>query len=110
EDLEAALAEDDRLGTCAIGLVRGDAAVAHHQVEHLVLARLRSHRILEWVVSSGLLWDTSEKRRLGEREVAGLLAEVALRCCLDADVDAAVRDRVEVPLKDLLLGVLFGQL
>ena len=39
-----------------------------------------------------------------------VLAEVALRGCLDAVVDAAVGDLVQVPLQDLVLGVAVREL
>ena len=85
-------------------------AMAHHQVEDAVLPRLGGLGVLDRLVRRRLLGDAREQRGLRERQVLRGLAEVALGRCLDADVDAAVRDRVQIPLEDLLLRVPLGQL
>ncbi len=68
------------------------------------------HQVAQRVVSRGRLRDAGEQRRFRQRQVLGRLAEVALAGRLDAGVDAAVADLVDVPGEDLVLGVALGQL
>ncbi len=83
---------------------RGDVSDVGHRVEDLDAAPLRRVRVARRVVRDRLLHGTGEGRRLGERQLARMLGEVAEGRGLDAvGARPEVRD-VEVALEDLVLG------
>ena len=104
----------DRLGRRVGGIRLGDVAVVGHRLEDLVAALQRRALVLERVVLRGRLREAGDHRRLVEREVLGVLAEVGERGRLDADRRASlhgpVRHVVQVVLEDPALVVLLLEL
>ncbi len=82
----------------SVGLLAADRTGAHHQIQHLELSQLGEREVVDRVEACRRLRDAGQQRRLRQRQLRGRLAEVSLSRSLDPDVDAAVGDRVEVPL------------
>ena len=79
----------------------------HHAVQHIAEAVGEVGLLLGAqgrVIQAGGVHDTGQDRRLGDRELADVLAEVGLGGGFDAIRTAPEIDRVEVALKDLVLG------
>ena len=87
-----------------------DFVPAVHQPQHFVTAVRRCLRVVDRVVPGRARRDAGEHRRLRQREVFRVLAEVSLGRCLDAVVEAAVRNLVQVPLEDLVFRIALRKL
>ena len=86
------------------GLHVGDDAVRLHLAEDQIAAAQRLFRIDQRRVGDWSLRHSGQQSGLGQRQVLGVLAEVELRCRLEAVHSAAEVDLVAVEREDLLLG------
>ena len=97
------------------GLARdglGDVAVAHHGIQHVLLATARTREPFgqEGVVIARCLRQAGEEARLRQVEFSRRRPKVRLRRGLDAERLVAVEDRIQVHLENLVLRVLLLQL
>jgi hypothetical protein len=89
----------------AIVLCRVDRFRRHHRLQDDVAARDRAIEIHGRGITRGRLDEPREKRRLFDREIARMLAEVPARGRLDAVEAIAEVHLVQVHLEDVVLGV-----
>ena len=80
-----------------------DEAVLVHAVEHVALARARAFGVAPGRIAARRLRQAGEQRRLGERQLRDLLAEVLVRGRGDAVGAGAEIDLVQVEVEDLVL-------
>ena len=97
-------AETERRGLGLLGLHVSDDAVRLHLADDKIAPAQRLFRIDHRGVSDWSLRHSSQKSRLGQRQLFGVLAEVVLRCRLEAIHSAAEVDLVAIEREDLLLG------
>ena len=91
-------------------LFLGDVAVRQHAIQHEVATREAVVLMVDGIVVRRRLRNADERGRLGQRELACMLREVALRRGFDAVGAGTVVDGIEVHEQDLVFGVLFLQL
>ena len=103
----AVLLEDEvQFRICCLGrLVRCDHVLAHHRIEHDRLARLRPLQVQRRIVVAGPVGQAGQHGRLGQAEVARVLAEIDLRRRFDAGGVMSIEDGVQVNLQDLVLRI-----
>jgi hypothetical protein len=87
-----------------LGLLVADDPVLLHLREHQVAPVQRLLRIQQRRVGHRPLGQPGQQRRLGQRQIAGMLAEVILRSSLKAVLAAAQVNLVAIESEDLLLG------
>ena len=97
--------EQQRKGAPALGFLVPDQALVTHEADDEVPALDASRGTPARVVGRRRLRDRRQRRGLGDVQLAGALAEVALACDLDAVGAIAEVDLVEVQLEDLVLAV-----
>ena len=99
------MGELERLDLGILCKVLADVAGGDHGVEHDELPLLRHEEILIGGVDRGRVGDAGEHGGFWQGDVLRCLAEIAVGGGGDPVVAAAVVDRVEVELEDLVLGV-----
>ena len=102
--------EHDALRLGGIVLFLGDVAVRQHAIQHEVATREAVVLMVDGIVVRRRLRNADERGRFGQRELACMLREVALRRGFDAVGAGTVVDGIEVHEQDLVFGVLFLQL
>ena len=102
--------EHDALRLGGIVLFLGDVAVRQHAIQHEVATREAVVLMVDGIVVRRRLRNADERGRFGQRELACMLREVALRRGFDAVGAGTVVDGIEVHEQDFVFGVLFLQL
>ncbi len=97
--------DGDLFSKGGVGLVLFNEVVAHHQIQHSALAAFSGLQVVLRVQRGGLLGNTRNQRRLGQRQISGRLAEIGLRRLLRAIGALTKVDQVEVHLQDFLFGI-----
>ncbi len=93
----------------ALDLGVADIAFLGHGAEHQLLAGLDQLRLAARVQPRWGLQGAGENGRFAQRQVAGRLAEIELRRCLDAVALVAEIHAVEVEIEDIVLGIVLLQ-
>ena len=91
-------------------LFLGDVAVRQHAIQHEVATREAVVLMVDGIVVRRRLRNADERGRFGQRELACMLREVALRRGFNAVGAGTVVDGIKVHEQDLVFGVLFLQL
>lgn len=90
-------------------LLVGEVALLVHREEDVLLAAFVRLGMGQRVIGAGRVGDADDRRGLGDRQLADVLAEIGVRGGLHA-VGAVVEvDGVQIGLQDLILGVAFFQ-